>query len=209
MRTLVSIVEDDPRTGALLSEWINASENFCCRQTYGDAESALDRIPAEHPAIVLMDINLPRMNGVECVRRLKVKLPSVQCVMLTVYEDVEHIFAALAAGAVGYLLKRSSPEELIGALNYVCAGGSPMTTLIARKVAQSFRNEPTPAESENLLSAREKQVLDLVARGYYYKEIAAELGVTLNTVHTHIRRIYEKLQVRTRTEAIVKYRPKG
>jgi DNA-binding NarL/FixJ family response regulator len=205
----VAVVEDDDRTRAILSEWINSSANFRCQHTYGDGEIAWQRLPLDRPDIVLMDINLPKVNGVECVRRLRPVVPSMQFVMLTVYEDVEHIFAALSAGAVGYLLKRSSPDELIGALNYVRTGGSPMTTLIARKVAQAFPLQAAPAPAEDDLSARERQVLELVARGYFYKEIAAELGITLNTVHTFIRRIYEKLHVRSRTEAISKYRQKG
>ena len=207
-KVTISIVEDDNRTRAILSEWINASANFRCMSTYCDGESALQHLSLDQPDIVLMDINLPQINGVECVRRLRAQTPSMQFVMLTVYEDVEHIFAALSAGAVGYLLKRSSPDELIGALNYVRSGGSPMTTVIARKVVQAFPSGALPAAAEDNLSARERQVLELVARGYFYKEIAAELGVTLNTVHTFIRRIYEKLQVRTRTEAIAKFRPK-
>jgi DNA-binding NarL/FixJ family response regulator len=204
----VAIVEDDPRTRVLLSEWVNASAGFQCKTTYSDGESALAGLPKECPDIVLMDINLPKVDGVECVRRLRGQCPAMLFVMLTVYEDAEHIFTALSAGAVGYLLKRSSPEELIGALNYVVAGGSPMTTVIARKVAQAFPGTPTPSAGDDNLSTRERQVLELVAKGYFYKEIAAELGVTLNTVHTFIRRIYEKLHVRTRTEAIAKYRPK-
>jgi len=202
----VAIVEDDPRTRAILSEWIDASGDFQCRGTYGDAEHALQGIPLQPPNLVLMDINLPQINGVECVRQLREQFPAMQFVMLTVYEDAEHIFAALAAGAVGYLLKRSSPEELIAALTYVRSGGSPMTTVIARKVAQSFQGGGPPAAAESNLSVREREVLNLVARGFFYKEIAAELGVTLNTVHTYIRRIYEKLHVRTRTAAIAKYR---
>lgn len=202
----VSIVEDDPRTRTLLSEWVNASAGFRCKTTYYDGPSALKGLPNDSPDIVLMDINLPEVDGVECVRRLRSQCPATLFVMLTVYEDAEHIFAALSAGAVGYLLKRSRPEELIGALNYVVAGGSPMTTVIARKVAQAFPGTPAPGDDN--LSARERQVLELVAKGYFYKEIAAELGITLNTVHTFIRRIYEKLHVRTRTEAIAKYWPK-
>jgi DNA-binding NarL/FixJ family response regulator len=205
---LVSVVEDDPRTRVLLSEWINASTGFRCKSTYSNGEEAIKNLPNDRPEIVLMDINLPKVNGVECVRRLRSQCPAMLFVMLTVYEDAEYIFAALSAGAVGYLLKRSSPEELIGALNYVVAGGSPMTTVIARKVAQAFPGTPAPVVAEENLSARERQVLELVARGFFYKEIAAELGVTLNTVHTFIRRIYEKLHVRTRTEAIAKLRPK-
>lgn len=202
----VAVVEDDDRTRAILSEWINSSANFRCRHVYGDGEIAWQQLPLDRPEIVLMDINLPKVNGVECVRRLHSLLPAMQFVMLTVYEDVEHIFAALSAGAVGYLLKRSSPDELIGALNYVRTGGSPMTTLIARKVVQAFPVEAARTPAEDGLSARERQVLELVARGYFYKEIAAELGITLNTVHTFIRRIYEKLHVRSRTEAISKFR---
>jgi DNA-binding NarL/FixJ family response regulator len=204
----VSVVEDDPRTRAILSEWINASANFRCKSSYGDGKLALEHLPADQPDIALVDINMPKVNGVECVRRLHLQCPAMLFVILTVYEDAEHIFAALSAGAVGYLLKRSSPEELIGALNYVVAGGSPMTTVVARKVAQSFQPQPATAAADTGLSPRERQVLDLVARGYFYKEIASELGVTLNTVHTFIRRIYEKLHVRTRTEAIAKYRVK-
>ena len=204
--TMVAIVEDDPRTSTILSEWINASINFRCTNTYCDGESAVQHLPARKPDIVLMDINLPKMNGVECLRRLRPQVPAAQFVMLTVYEDVEHIYDALSAGAVGYLLKRSSPEELLGALNYVRSGGSPMTTVIARKIVQTFPTNAAPAAAEDPLSARERQVLDLVARGYFYKEIASELGVSLNTVHTFIRRIYEKLHVRSRTEAIIKYK---
>ena len=175
----VSIVEDDPRTRVLLSDWVNASAGFQCKSTYGDGETALGGLPQERPDIVLMDINLPKVDGVECVRRLRGKCPGMLFVMLTVYEDAEHIFAALSAGAVGYLLKRSSPEELIGALNYVVAGGSPMTTVIARKVAQAFPGTPAPSAGGDSLSARERQVLELVAKGYFYKEIAAELGMDI------------------------------
>ena len=207
-RITIAIVEDDHRTRAILSKWIDASEGFRCLATYCDAESSLKGIPLQQPDIVLMDINLPQINGVECVRHLRAQFPAMPFVMLTVYEDVEHIFAALSAGAVGYLLKRSSPEELIGALNYVRSGGSPMTTVIARKVVQYFQGGQAPPTTEDNLSARERQVLDLVARGFYYKEIAVEMGVTINTVHTFIRRIYEKLQVRTRCEAMAKYKPK-
>lgn len=204
----VCVVEDDPRTCSLIADWINNSANFRCKTTYVDGASALKYLPIERPDIVLMDINLPKVDGVECVRRLRSECPQMQFVMLTVYEDAEHIFAALSAGAVGYLLKRSGPEELYAALNYVVTGGSPMTTVIARKVAQAFHRHDPPMATGDNLSVRERQVLNLVARGYFYKEIAAELGITLNTVHTFIRRIYEKLQVRTRTEAIAKYRPK-
>jgi len=152
-----------------------------------------------------MDINLPGMNGVECVRQLKPLLPKTQIVMLTVYEDTENIFNALAAGATGYLLKRTSKDELLSAIREVQAGGSPMTAHIARKVVQSFQR-PVPAvqPTENL-SDREREVLELLSQGFLYKEIADKLGVGYETVHTYIRRIYEKLQVRTRTEAVARF----
>jgi DNA-binding NarL/FixJ family response regulator len=153
-----------------------------------------------------MDINLPGINGVECVRRLKDQCPDTQFIMLTVYEDTDNIFNALAAGATGYLLKRSTKAELLQAIRDVMKGGSPMTTHIARKVVQSFQKPPArPPEPDFELSPREREVLDLLAQGFLYKEIAEKLGVTYETVHTHIRRIYEKLQVRTRTEAVAKF----
>jgi DNA-binding NarL/FixJ family response regulator len=158
-----------------------------------------------------MDINLPGLNGVECVRKLKALLPQTQVMMLTVYEDTENIFQALAAGANGYLLKRTPTKELIEAIHEVHRGGSPMTTHIARLVVQSFQKPaataaPSPAEaSAPELSEREQQVLDLLVQGLIYKEIAEKLNIGYETVHTYIRRIYEKLQVRTRTEAVAKF----
>jgi DNA-binding NarL/FixJ family response regulator len=151
-----------------------------------------------------MDINLPGMNGVECVRLLKQKLPDTQVIMLTVYEDTENIFNALAAGATGYLLKRTSSAELLAAIKEVVEGGSPMTAHIARKVVQSFQKPvPAPSPTEEL-TPREKEVLDYLAQGFLYKEIADKIGISYETVRTHIRRIYEKLQVRTRTQAVAK-----
>jgi len=168
--------------------------------------------------VVLMDINLPGMNGVECVRKLKALLPHTQVMMLTVYEDTENIFNALAAGANGYMLKRTPTKELIEAIREVHRGGSPMTTHIARLVVQSFQ-KPVAAPAQpagglpggvgggelSELSEREQQVLDLLAQGLIYKEIADKLNIGYETVHTYIRRIYEKLQVRTRTEAVAKF----
>jgi DNA-binding NarL/FixJ family response regulator len=152
-----------------------------------------------------MDINLPGMNGVECVRQLKQVLPRTQVIMLTVYEDTENIFNALAAGASGYLLKRTPREELLAAIRDVHQGGSPMTTHIARKVVQSFQQSAVSAQQTEELSPREREVLDCLAQGFLYKEIADKLGISYETVHTYIRRIYEKLQVRTRTEAVAKF----
>ncbi len=152
-----------------------------------------------------MDINLPGMNGVECVRQLKQLMPSLQVMMLTVYEDTENIFNALAAGATGYMLKRTSRDELLEAIREVHRGGSPMTTPIARKVVQSFQRAAPATPATEALSPREQEVLDCLAQGFLYKEIAEKLSISYETVHTYIRRIYEKLQVRTRTEAVAKF----
>jgi DNA-binding NarL/FixJ family response regulator len=201
----VTIVEDSDQVRQTLARLINRSEGFRCVSHYGSAEAALEGLPKDHPDVVLMDINLPGMNGVECVRHLKRATPEVQVLMLTVYEDTENIFNALLAGATGYLLKRTSREELLTAIRDVHRGGSPMTTHIARKVVQSLQRvgaSPKPAEN---LSPREQEVLDFLARGFLYKEIADNLGISYETVHTYIRRIYEKLQVRTRTEAVAKF----
>jgi len=201
----VSIVEDSEQVRHTLSRILNQAEGFRCLSQHANAEAALAALPAEKPDIVLMDINLPGMNGVECVRRLKQIAPSIQILMLTVYEDTENIFNALAAGATGYLLKRTSRAELLDALREVHQGGSPMTAQIARKVVQSFqRPNPAAPPTENL-SPREQEVLDYLARGFLYKEIADNLSVSYETVHTYVRRIYEKLQVRTRTEAVAKF----
>jgi len=205
MPTTVSIVEDNEQLRTTLARILNRAEGFRCLSHYGDAESALEGLPKDRPEVVLMDINLPGMNGVECVRQLKQALPQILVIMLTVYEDTENIFNALAAGASGYLLKRTKSAELLDAIREVQQGGSPMTTHIARKVVQSFQKAgPSPQATENL-SQREQEVLDCLSQGFLYKEIAEKLGISYETVHTYIRRIYEKLQVRTRTEAVAKF----
>ncbi len=205
MPITVSIVEDNEQLRNTLARVIGRAEGFRCLSHYGDAESALEGLPKDKPEVVLMDINLPGMNGVECVRRLRQVCPSLQVVMLTVYEDTDNIFNALAAGAAGYLLKRTKSIELLEAIREVHRGGSPMTTHIARKVTQSFqRAGPSSQPTENL-SEREQEVLDCLSQGFLYKEIADKLGISYETVHTYIRRIYEKLQVRTRTEAVAKF----
>ena len=201
----VSIVEDSDQVRSTLARLINRAEGFTCPSQYPSAEAALEGLLKDKPNVVLMDINLPGMNGVECVRRLKQVAPEIQVMMLTVYEDTENIFNALTAGASGYLLKRTSTQELLAAIQEVQRGGSPMTTHIARKVVQSFqRIGASPQPTENL-SPREQEVLDFLAKGFLYKEIADNLGISYETVHTYIRRIYEKLQVRTRTEAVAKF----
>jgi DNA-binding NarL/FixJ family response regulator len=201
----VSIVEDNDQLRATLARVLNRAEGFRCLSHYANAEEALKDLPQASPDVVLMDINLPGMNGVQCVRQLKALLPQVQVMMLTVYEDTENIFNALAAGANGYMLKRTSSKELLEAIQDVHRGGSPMTMHIARKVVQSFQHTAATAQPAENLSEREQQVLDCLTEGLMYKEIAEKLGISYETVHTYIRRIYEKLQVRTRTEAVAKF----
>lgn len=205
MAITVSIVEDNEQLRGTLARVISRAEGFRCLSQYGDAESALEGLPKDKPEVILMDINLPGMNGVECVRRLKQTSSQSQVVMLTVYEDTENIFNALAAGAAGYLLKRTKSAELLEAIREVHRGGSPMTTHIARKVTQSFHRAGLSAQPTENLSEREQEVLDCLSQGFLYKEIAEKLGISYETVHTYIRRIYEKLQVRTRTEAVAKF----
>ena len=208
MATSISIVEDNDKLRGTLARVISRAEGFKCVSDYGSAEDAIADLPKVKPDVVLMDINLPGINGVECVRQLKVLLPKTQVIMLTVYEDTENIFNALAAGASGYMLKRTPAKELLEAMKDVLRGGSPMTTHIARKVVLSFQRSPGAQQAANELaelSEREQQVLDLLAQGLIYKEIGEKLNISYETVHTYIRRIYEKLQVRTRTEAVAKF----
>ncbi len=206
----ISIVEDNDKLRGTLAKLIGRTEGFRFVSDYATAEDALAGLPKVKPDVVLMDINLPGINGVECVRKLKQILPQTQVMMLTVYEDTENIFNALAAGANGYMLKRTPTKELIEAIREVNRGGSPMTTHIARLVVQSFQKPVAVAPAGgggelSDLSEREQQVLDLLAQGLIYKEIAEKLNIGYETVHTYIRRIYEKLQVRTRTEAVAKF----
>jgi DNA-binding NarL/FixJ family response regulator len=205
MRVAVSIVEDDEPIRSMLAGWIQQASGFHCMSKHANAESALAALPAEKPDVVLMDINLPGISGIECVRRLKPLLPGTQFIMLTIYEDGEHIFNALAAGACGYLLKRVSRAELLAAVRDVQSGGSPMSSNIARKVVQSFERPANQSGETMELSSREREVLELLARGYLYKEIADLLKISGPTVNTYIRRIYEKLHVRSRSQAVAKF----
>ena len=207
----VSIVEDDASLRGILSDWIRGAEGFECVGVHENAEAALAALPLEKPSVVLMDINMPGMNGIECVRRLKPQMMNTQFMMLTVYEDPDHIFKALSSGASGYMLKRTPRAELLVAIKDVHAGGSPMSSNIARKIVQSFQrfsssggSGTAPADSDSL-SPREREVLELLARGYLYKEIAESLHISVPTVNTHIRRIYEKLHVRSRSQAVAKF----
>jgi DNA-binding NarL/FixJ family response regulator len=201
----IAIVEDDVRVRGSLARLIDSTKGFCCVSQHPSAENALTELPVTQPEVVIMDINLPGLNGVECVRRLKDLLPNTQVVMLTVYENTNIIFSALAAGASGYLLKQSSPEEIIEAIREVQNGGSPMTSHIARKVVASFQQVANPVHDYEKLSLREQEVLDYLAQGYLYREIAEKLNISYATVHTHVRHIYEKLHVRSRTEAVTKH----
>jgi DNA-binding NarL/FixJ family response regulator len=205
MNIKIAIVEDDARVRGSLAELIDSTGGFCCVSQHPSAENALVGLMVTRPEVVLMDINLPGMNGVECVRRLKELLPKTQVLMLTVYENTSIIFSALAAGASGYLLKKSSPEKLIEAIREVHAGGSPMSSHIARKVVASFQQVANPVHEYEKLSLREQEVLDCLAKGFLYREIAEQLKIGYDTVHTHIRHIYEKLHVRSRTQAVTKH----
>jgi DNA-binding NarL/FixJ family response regulator len=207
MAIAVSIVEDDAQARKIIANWMTRATGFRLVGEWGDAESALPALLEQKPQVVLMDINLPGMSGVDAVKRLKPALPETQFVMLTVYEDADHIYNALAAGATGYLLKQTPRAELLAALEDVHRGGSPMTSNIARKVVQAFKPPVTnssPGEGE-ALSTREQEVLDLLARGYLYKEIAERLNIGVPTVNTYVRRVYEKLHVRSRAQAVAKY----
>jgi DNA-binding NarL/FixJ family response regulator len=201
----VSIVDDEKKLCESIAAFLNGSPGFRCVSIYGSAETALQRLPADQPDVVLMDINMAGMNGIECARRLKALNSRIQILMLTVYDDTDQIFKALAAGATGYLLKRHDPEELLQAIRDVQDGGSPMSNSIARKVVASFQKADLIGEKENQLSAREQAVLDCLARGLPYKQIGDELGISINTIRTHLRHIYEKLHVQSRTEAVAKY----
>jgi DNA-binding NarL/FixJ family response regulator len=211
----VALVEDDDVVRESLTVLINGAAGFRCVCASQSAEDALQRLPAARPDVVLMDINLPRMSGIECVARLKESCPSAQIVMLTMYEDDAAIFDSLAAGATGYLLKRTPHVLILEAIEEVHAGGSPMTGSVARRIVKSVQQarlaqrpdqtvEPDGAGLLNV-SPREHAVLSLLAKGYRYKEIAEDLSIDIETVRTHLRRIYEKLHVSTRTEAVVKF----
>jgi len=199
----VVIIEDIKEIREGLQMLINGSEGFMCARTFANAEDAIEQLPGIGPDVTLMDINLPGMNGIEAVRKLKPLCSSTQFIMSTVYEDDESIFESLKAGASGYLLKNTAPARILDSIMEVYQGGSPMSGQIARRVIASFQHKDSIDDSE-LLTQREKEILKSLAKGLRYKEIAAELNIGLETVRTHARNIYEKLQVQSRTEAVNK-----
>jgi DNA-binding NarL/FixJ family response regulator len=201
----VAIVEDDEVIRANLKHRIGSNSEFRVLCSCPDAETALAELPQCQPDVVLMDINLPRMDGVECVRQLKAKMPQVQFLMLTVYGDSNRLFKSLMAGASGYLLKRTSPDKLLDAIREACEGGAPMTPEIARLVVQHFQRPAEPAAELPRLTPRERDVLEQLAKGFRYKEIVDHLHISTGTLHSYISNIYEKLHVHSRTEAVVKY----
>lgn len=200
----VDLIEDDDTLRDILTGWLTETDGFTFGRSFPDAETAIARMAHQPPDVALVDINLPGKSGIECVRALKLKLPQTQFMMLTVYDDSNHIFEALAAGATCYLLKRARREELVTALRDVHTGGSPMSSNIARKVVQSLQKPAAEPQSSpaDKLSKREYEVLSLLAQGYLYKEIADSLGVSFQTVNTYVRRIYEKLHVHSRSQAV-------
>jgi DNA-binding NarL/FixJ family response regulator len=204
--TKIAIVEDNKVIRESLMEFIHADPECRCVCACSTAEEALKMIPKHEPEIVLMDIQLPNMSGIECLAQLKQMLPSVQIIMVTVYEDTERIFKALRLGACGYLLKRCAPEELMAAIREVRQGGAPMSREIARKVIASFQEPLATAMEVEDLTAREREILELLASGFPNKQIADRLGLTDGTVRWHLRHVYNKLHVRSRTEAALKFR---
>jgi DNA-binding NarL/FixJ family response regulator len=205
----VSIVEDDAGTRENLMAVLGAAATLSCLRAYPSGEEAVREIPKAVPDVVLMDINLPGISGIECVRQLKSKLPQLQVLMLTTYEDSKLIFDSLRAGASGYLLKNMPPQEVVQAVEQVSMGGSPMSMHIARKVVNHFQQLKQSSPQLDVLSKREQEILALLAKGYLYKEIADQLGITAGTVRVHLHAVYEKLHVSSRTEAVVKYLESG
>lgn len=199
----VIIIEDIREIREGLQILIDSSEGFSCQKTFVSAEAAIEELPALSPDVALMDINLPGISGIEAVRKLKGQCPNTQFIMSTVYEDDESIFESLKAGASGYLLKKTAPSKILDAISEVYNGGSPMSGQIARKVIASFQQKDSIDETD-ILTPKEKEVLKALAKGLRYKEIADEMKVSIETIRSHARKIYEKLQVQSRTEALNK-----
>ena len=203
--TRIAIVEDNRLIRESLVDYVQTDPEFQCVCACATAEEALKIIPRHQPEIVLMDIQLPNLSGIECTARLKQLLPSVRIMMVTVYEDTDRIFKALRAGACGYLLKCCSPDELVSAVREVREGGAPMSREIARKVIASFQEPAAAAANVEELSPREREILELLAAGHANKQIANRLNLTESTVRWHLWHVYNKLHVRSRTEAVLKF----
>lgn len=205
MKIRVSIVEDSRGTRESLAELLSSADSLQFVGSHASAEEALGKIPAEAPDVVLMDINLPKMSGIECVHYIKQKLPKTQVLMLTTYQDGELLFDSLCKGASGYLLKNLPPADLISAIEQVHAGGAPMSTQIARKLVDHFRQIKQPQSEMARLTKREHEIVVLLAKGLLYREIGEQLGISLSTVRTHLHTVYDKLHVQNRTKAVVKF----
>ena len=201
----VSIVDDEKGLRESIGTFVDGSPGFRCVSAYPSAEAALKHLPQDRPDVVLMDIHLTGMSGIECVERLKAIMPKIQVMMLTVYDDTDQIFKALSAGASGYMLKRSTPAKLLEAIKELNEGGSPMSSSIARKVVASFQDALGTDDKQTSLSSREQMVLDCLAKGLTYKQVADQLSISIPTIRSYLRRIYEKLHVQSRTEAVAKY----
>jgi DNA-binding NarL/FixJ family response regulator len=202
----IAIIEDDAPFARALEKYFSLpGSGIECIAVYPSAEDALRQLPQSPPAVALVDINLPKMNGIECIRRLKTECPELLCLILTSYDNHASIFDALKAGASGYLLKRTPPAEIVASIEQVCSGGSPMSPHIARQVVSFFHRTPAP-KSQVALTGREREVIELLASGAMYKEIAEQLAITLETVRSHVKKIYDKLHAHSRTEAVRKYR---
>lgn len=204
----VAIVEDIKEIREGLQLLIDNSNEFSCKEVYANAEEALQQLPQSQPDVVLMDINLPGINGIDCIRKLKHQCPDTQFIMSTIYEDDDNIFESLKAGASGYLLKKTEPSKILEAIKEVISGGSPMSTQIARKVIASFQSKNGIDETE-VLTPKEKEILKALSKGLRYKEIASDMHISIETVRSHVRRIYEKLHVQSRTEALNKIYGRG
>ncbi len=201
----IAIVEDDAGLRESLAGILREAAGWKITGAWPSAEAALPALIRQPPKVVLMDINLPGKSGIECVSKLKERHPDVLVMMLTVYDNSDNVFASLAAGASGYLLKRDIPARLLDAINDVAAGGAPMSSHIALQVVRFFHQQGQAKKDTDDLTNRERQILELLAQGSLYKEIASELAIAVETVNTHVRNIYSKLQVRSRTEAVVKF----
>jgi DNA-binding NarL/FixJ family response regulator len=199
----VVIIEDIKEIREGLQMLIDSSEGFACSSTFLSAEQAIEQLPALNPDVALMDIHLPGINGIEAVRQLKILCPHTQYIMSTIYEDDENIFESLKAGASGYLLKKTAPSKILDAITEVYEGGSPMSSQIARKVIASFQRKDS-IDDADILTPKEKEILKALSKGLRYKEIASEMNIGMETVRSHARKIYEKLQVQSRTEALNK-----